>query len=97
MKNEKVKKTGQEWLDTMPIEVQQKWHEKMNKNRSDRFKDYMLEEKETLYKFIYGSFPFDEKDLVYWKLISMGQYSKNTNINHQKKSLWSKIINFFKL
>lgn len=96
MKGTGIRKKGKTWLDEMPIEVQQKWHKKMDEQEKDisfKFKKFKLNKEATLYEFIYGSFSFNKDDADYWDSISIGNY----DTKYVKKSLWSKIINFFKI
>ena len=85
---------GKEWLSMMPEELQQKWLCYTTISNAKGFVDWKLKDKSTFRDFIFGSFLFSDtsEGARYWESISEGRFGVN-----QKKSLWSKIINFFKL
>ena len=87
-------RSGKEWLDMMPNELQEKWAFYTLKDFSPQFLYWKLNQRETFKEFIYGSFTLCQTDegALYWQEIADGRFG----IKH-KKSLWSKIINFFKL
>ena len=82
---------GQEWFDMMPKQLQERW---LLYTRED-IKNEILTDKKTFRKFLYQSFVFSqtEEGHLYWDRISEGYFVPQKT----KKSLWSKILNFFKL
>ena len=85
---------GQEWLDMMPKQLQARWLIYTSKKNSIGFVDFMLKDEDTFYNFISSSFSFydTEEGVAYWESIASGRFG----VIKKKKSLWSKIINFFK-
>lgn len=86
---------GQEWFDMMPKQLQSRWLFYTSQTNRIGFVDFMLKDEDTFYNFINGSFRFyyTEEGVAYWESIASGRFGVIKN----KKSLWSKIINFFKL
>ena len=86
-------RSGQEWFSMLPKQLQERWLFYVLKQKEGK-KEHLFREKNTFRKFIFSSFVFAETDEGhdYWYGISEGYFGVN-----QKKSLWSKIINFFKL
>ena len=86
-------RSGQEWFDMLPKQLQERWLFYVLK-QTEGTKDSLFREKNTFRKFMIRSFVFSQTDegFDYWESISEGRFGVN-----QKKSLWSKIINFFKL
>lgn len=94
IKDPNNRRSGKEWLSMMPKELQEKWAFYTLQQTNPTFLQFKLDETETFKNFIYGSFVAYKTDegFGYWRDIAEGRFGVN-----QKKSLWSKIINFFKL
>jgi hypothetical protein len=86
---------NKEWLDMMPIQLQEKWAFYTLVENSPQFLHWKLNERETFKDFIFGSFTITKTDegILYWKDISEGRFG----VIKKKKSLWYKIINFLNL
>ena len=86
---------GQEWFDMLPKELQARWLFYTSKINRVEFVDFMLKYECTFYGFINASFPFfcTEEGIAYWESIAQGRFGVIKN----KKTILSKIINFFKL
>ena len=84
---------GIEWYDMMPEQLQERWMYYTIKANGKQFAKWKLENHETFKDFVFGAFLWrdTEEGISYWYDISRGHFGIN-----QKKSLWSKIINFFK-
>ena len=87
-------RSGQEWFDMLPTQLQQRWLFYVLKQKEGT-KDILFREKNTFRTFMIRSFVFaqTEEGHSYWYDIAEGRFGVIKN----KKSLWSKIINFFKL
>jgi len=83
-------RSGKEWFDMLPKQLQKRWLLYTSKERAN----FLLSEKITFQKFMYTSFTFinTEEGHNYWEDISKGRFGVLQN----KKSILSKIINFFK-
>jgi len=86
---------GEEWLDMMPIQLQKRWLFYTSKLKDSNYVLFLLNDEDTFFNFILASFPFSETEegVLYWAEIAEG----NFGVIQKKKSLWSKIFNFFKL
>jgi hypothetical protein len=94
MKDPNNIRKGKEWLKMMPEQLQEKWFYYINEINNKGFVDWKLNHESTFDEFIKGSFLFNEtlEGVFYWQSISEGRFGIN-----EKKSFWSKLINFFKL
>lgn len=94
IKNPHNRRSGKEWLSMMPEQLQEKWAFYTLQQSNLTYLQFKLDETETFKNFIYGSFfLYDtEEGFDYWQCIANGYFGIK-----QKKSLWSKIINFFKV
>jgi hypothetical protein len=90
IKNPHNIRSGQAWFDIMPERLQERWLF----YTPTKHIDTLLTQRVTFKRFIYRSFELSktEEGHDYWDGISEGYFGIK-----QKKSLWSKIINFFKL
>ena len=88
-------RTGKEWFDMLPKQLQERWLYYTSKLNGEKYVLFLLSDKDTFYNFISSSFSFydTEEGVAYWESIASGRFGVIKN----KKSLWSKIINFFKL
>ena len=94
IKDPHIIRTGQEWFDMLPKELQKKWLFYTERNQGESFVYRRLNSKGTFENFIWASFIFvtTEEGHDYWSDIAHGRFG----VIQKKKSLLSKIINFFK-
>jgi len=95
MKDPRNIRTGKEWFDMLPKQLQERWLYYTSKGKDEKYVLFLLIDKDTFSNFILASFIFRDTDegVRYWAEIALGRFG----VVQKKKSLWSKIINFFKL
>ena len=87
-------RTGKEWFDMLPKQLQERWLYYTSKFKDEKYVLFLLSDKDTFSNFILDSFNFANTDegVSYWAGIAAGKFG----IIQKKKSLLSKIVNFFK-
>jgi hypothetical protein len=93
IKDPHIIKTGQEWFDMLPKQLQERWLFYVVERDTDSI-DRLFKEETTFQHFMFRSFVFaqTEEGHFYWFDVSEGRFG----VIQKKKSLLSKIINFFK-